>query len=43
MSKVHLMEDGLRRIYESYEKKKNRGGVSVGYVKTGILDQTRRL
>lgn len=43
MSNVHVMEDRLRRIYEGYENKKNRGGVSVGYVNTGILDQPRRL
>lgn len=40
-SNVHLMEDRLRRIYESYENKSSRGGVSVDYVNTRILDRTR--
>lgn len=37
-SDVHLMENRLRRIYESYENKTSRGGVSVDYVNTRKLD-----
>lgn len=37
-SNAQLTEDRLRRIYESYEIKSSRGGVSVDYVNTRILD-----